>query len=178
MDPVVDVTVRVALALLFLSATGHKVRDVARFRATVEDYRLLPRPLVSPGATVLVVAEGAVVAALLVARRWGLAGAAALLALYAGAIAVNLARGRRHLDCGCTGPAMRRPISGWLVVRNLALVAVAVALAALAPVQPRPMVWIDPLTVVAATAAFAACWRASDHLLAAGPALARLQEAA
>ena len=176
MDPVVDVTVRASLALLFLSATVHKLRDVARFRATVADYRLLPGPLVSLGALLLVVAEGADVCALAVARWWGLAGAATLLALYAGAITVNLARGRRHLDCGCTGPALRRPISGWLVARNLVLV--AVALAALGPVQIRAMVWIDPLTVVAATAAFAACWRASDHLLAAGPALARLQEAA
>jgi len=176
MDPVVDVTVRASLALLCLSATVHKLRDVARFRATVADYRLLPRPLVSLGAILLVVAEGAVGFALVVTRWWGLAGAATLLALYAGAITVNLARGRRHLDCGCTGPALRRPISSWLVARNLLLV--AVALAALGPVQRRSMVWLDPLTVVAATLAFAACRRASDHLLTAGPALARLREAA
>jgi Methylamine utilisation protein MauE len=71
MDPVVDVTARASLALLFLSATAHKLRDVARFRATVADYRLLPRPLVSLGAILLVVAEGAVVCALVVARWWG-----------------------------------------------------------------------------------------------------------
>jgi len=176
MDPVIDATVRTALALLFLAAATHKVRDPARFRATVADYRLLPPALVTVGATILVLSEVAVAVALAVARTWGLAGAAALLGLYAAAIAVNLARGRRHLDCGCTGPALRRPISGWLVLRNLALV--AIALADLAPGSMRPLLWIDHLTVVAATAAFAGCWMAIDRLLATAPGLARLREAA
>ena len=176
MDPVIDATVRAALALLLLAAAAHKLRDPARFRATVAEYRLLPRPLVALGAAILVLAELAAAVALAVARAWGLAVSAALLALYAAAIAVNLARGRRHLDCGCTGPALRRPISGWLVLRNLALV--AIALADLAPVSMRPLVWIDHLTVAAATAAFAACWLATDRLLASAPGLARLREAA
>jgi Methylamine utilisation protein MauE len=176
MDPVIDATVRTALALLFLAAAAHKMRDPARFRATVADYRLLPSPLVTLGAAMLVLSELAVAVALAVARSWGLAAAAALLALYAAAIAVNLARGRLHLDCGCTGPALRRPISGWLVLRNLALV--AIALADLTPVSARPLLWIDRLTVVAATAAFAACWMATDRLLATAPGLARLREAA
>ena len=176
MDPVIDATVRAALALLLLAAAAHKLRDPARFRATVAEYRLLPRPLVTLGAAILVLSELAAAVALAGARTWGLAGSAALLALYAAAIAVNLARGRRHLDCGCTGPALRRPISGWLVFRNLALV--AIALADLAPVSMRPLVWIDHLTVAAATAAFAACWLATDRLLATAPGLARLREAA
>jgi hypothetical protein len=176
MDPVIDATVRTALALLVLTAALHKIRDPARFRATVADYRLLPPRLVTVGAAILVLSEVAVAVALAGARTWGLAGAAALLGLYAVAIAVNLARGRRHLDCGCTGPALRRPISGWLVFRNLVLV--AVALADLAPVTSRPLLWIDHLTVVAATAAFAACWMAADRLVATAPGLARLREAA
>jgi hypothetical protein len=176
MDPVIDATVRTALALLFLAAATHKIRDPARFRATVADYRLLSPALVTVGAVILVLSEVAVAVALAIARAWGLAGAAALLALYAAAVAINLARGRRHLDCGCTGPALRRPISGWLVLRNLVLV--AIALADLAPVATRSLVWIDRLTVVAATATFAACWMAADRLLATAPGLARLREAA
>jgi hypothetical protein len=176
MDPVIDATVRAALALLLLAAATHKLRDPVRFRATVADYRLLPASLVTIGAAILVLSELAVAVALAVARVWGLAGAAALLALYAAAIAVNLARGRRRLDCGCTGHALRRPISGWLVLRNLALV--AIALADLAPVSTRPLVWIDYLTVGSATAAFAACWMTTDRLLATAPGIARLREAA
>ena len=176
MDQVIDATVRTALALLLLAAAAHKIRDPARFRSTVADYRLLPPPLVTVGAAILVLSEVAIAVALAGARSWGLAGAAALLGLYAAAIAVNLARGRRHLDCGCTGPVLRRPISGWLVLRNLVLI--AIALVDLLPVTTRPLVWIDHLTVVAATAAFAACWMATDRLLATAPGLARLQEAA
>ena len=176
MDQVIDATVRTALALLLLAAAAHKIRDPARFRSTVADYRLLPPTLVTIGAAILVLSEVAIAVALAGARSWGLAGAAALLGLYAAAIAVNLARGRRHLDCGCTGPALRRPISGWLVLRNLVLI--AIALADLAPVTPRSLIWIDRLTVVAATAAFAACWMAADHLLATAPGLAHLREAA
>ena len=176
MDQVIDATVRTALALLLLAAAAHKIRDPARFRSTVADYRLLPPPLVTVGAAILVLSEVAIAVALAGARSWGLAGAAALLGLYAAAIAVNLARGRRHLDCGCTGPALRRPISGWLVLRNLVLI--AIALVDLLPVTTRPLVWIDHLTVVAATAAFAACWMATDRLLATAPGLARLREAA
>ena len=176
MDPVIDATLRAALALLFLAAAA---AQAARPGALPGDRRGLPPPATparGAGAAILVLSEAATAVALAVARAWGLAGAAALLALYAAAIAVNLARGRRHLDCGCTGPALRRPISGWLVLRNLVLV--AIALADLAPLSMRPLVWIDHLTVVAATAAFAACWMATDRLLATAPGLARLREAA
>ncbi len=45
----------------------------------------------------------------------------ALLALYALAMAINLARGRRDLDCGCG--IVRKSISASMVVRNLLLAA-------------------------------------------------------
>ena len=51
----------------------------------------------------------------------------ALLLTYAIAIAINLARGRRDLDCGCAGPNERRPIAAWMVWRN---VGIAILLAA------------------------------------------------
>jgi len=106
-------------------------------------------------------------------RAPGPVAAAAVLAVYGAAIAVNLARGRRHIDCGCVGPAVRRPISGWLVARNAALA--AAALAAVAPVRPRPLVWVDALTVMGATATLAALYASVDRLLAHAPALARLR---
>lgn len=175
MDPVLDSTLRTALALLFLVAATHKLRDVARFRANLADYRVLPAALAAPAAALVLAAELGVAAALAVpaGRETGLAGASVLLAVYAAAIAVNLVRGRRHIDCGCAGPAARRPIGGWLVARN-AVVALA-ALAGLAPVVPRPLVWVDALTVVAATAALAALYAAADRMIALAPELARLR---
>ncbi len=69
----------------------------------------------------------------------------ALLLAYAGAIGVNLRRGRTELDCGCGGADERRPIAAWMVVRNLVL---AAGLAVLAlPWQPRALAAADLLTV-------------------------------
>jgi hypothetical protein len=174
-DPVIDVVLRASLAVLFAAAATHKVRDPRRFRATIAEYRLLPAALATPAALVLVGCEVAVAAAL-VAPGWraaGLLGAAALLALYGGAVAVNLGRGRRDLDCGCAGPAMRRPIGGWLVARNAVLA--AAALAGLGPLAMRPLGWIDALTILGGTATLAALYASADRMLANLPALARVR---
>src|SRR5438552_17599788 len=115
MDPVADITLRSAFALLFLVAANHKLRDPGRFRTTLADYRLLPGPVV-PLAAIVVIGVEVVVAIMLLAsarRAPGPVTAAAVLAVYGAAIAVNLARGRRHIDCGCAGPAVRWTICGW-----------------------------------------------------------------
>jgi len=174
MDPAVDITLRAAFGLLFLVAASHKLRDVARFRTTLGDYRLLPGAVVPLAVCMVIGIEIGVAIALVVpARPAGPLAAAALLVAYGAVIAINLARGRRHLDCGCAGPAVRRPISGWLVARNLVLA--ATALLGLAPVRTRPLVWMDALTVAAATATLAALYASLDGLVAHGPALARLR---
>ena len=174
MDPAIDLTIRAALAFLFAVAATHKLRDMAAFRGTFADYRLIPDAV----AWAVPAAEAAVALLLLApgTSAIGKAGAVALLVAYAAAIGVNLARGRRHIDCGCAGPHARRPIGAGLVVRNALLA--AVALGALAPVHARPLVWIDALTVSGAVLALAALYVAADRLMAYGPALARLREAA
>ena len=174
MDPAIDLTMRAALALLFAVAATHKLRDMAAFRGTFADYRLLPDVVAWA-----VPATEAAVAVLLVAPETsaiGKVGAAGLLLVYAVAVGVNLARGRRHIDCGCAGPHARRPIGAGLVVRNALLA--TVALGALAPVHARSLVWIDALTVSGAVLALAALYVAADRLMAYGPTLARLREAA
>src|SRR5437870_248556 len=175
MDPVIDFTLRTGLALLFFVAASHKLRDLGRFRATLAEYRLLPAGLTPLAAILVVAVEVAAAGALLApgARPAGLLAAAALLVLYGAAIAINLARGRRDLDCGCAGPAVRRPISGALVARNAALA--ALALAGLVPVRPRALLWVDALTVAGATAALAAFYAALDRMIVFAPSLARLR---
>jgi len=172
MDPVVDIVVRLGLGLLLASAALHKLRDLRRFTATLAEHRVLPTRLVEAMALVVPSLEVVLAVMLLGAlvvpalRVPGLAGAAGLLAVYAGVIAVNLARGRRHVDCGCAGPAGRQPISGWLVGRNALLVAAAVLAAA--PLRDRPLGVVDVCTIVAATAALAALYASAERLLAAG----------
>jgi len=175
MDPVIDTALRTGLSVLFLAAAVHKLRDLARFRATLAEYHLLSPRLVPLGALVLVVTELGLAVTLVAPplRRAALLAAAGLLSIYGGAMAVNLARGRRHIDCGCAGPATRRPIGGVLVTRNAVLA--AAALGGLVPVSPRPLSWVDGITVLGATATLAALYAAVDRLLALTPARALLR---
>lgn len=178
MEPVVDITLRAVLALLFALAAVHKLRDMASFRAALAEYRLLPATLVGAAAAALAGTELLTAALLVAAPGWRSAGplaAAVLLLLYGGAIAINLARGRHDIDCGCAGPGARRPISGWLLVRNAALTAMALAAAVPVTSHPRPLVWIDALTVVAAVAALAIIYAAIERLLANLPGMARVR---
>jgi hypothetical protein len=114
---------RVCLALVFAIAAVHKLRNRKVLQGVVANYRILPRPLAAPAAQGLPWAELAL--ALLLGNGW-LAPAAALagiglLAVFAWAMAVNLRRGRGHIDCGC-GQSVLRQTLGWpLVWRNLAL---------------------------------------------------------
>jgi len=163
-DPAVQLCGRAALTLLFSSAALHKLRDVERFRAALAGYELVPRLWTVPLGGLLIGAELAIAAGLWlpgVASAAAL-GAALLLAVYAGAIVVNLRRGRRDIDCGCGGPAGRQPISAWLVWRNAGLAGVAV-LSAL-PAAGRSLTWVDGLTVVAGMATLALLYTAAEGL--------------
>ena len=175
-DPVPAAALRTALALLLATAAWHKLRAPAVFRQTLGDYRLLPPalvPLLSFGVPII---EIGVAVGLLAGAPAAALFAAALFAVYGLAIGVNLARGRRHIDCGCTGPAARQTLSGWLVGRNAALV--AAALVAALPVAARAWVWLDVFTAAAAVATLSLVWLAAERLLAEWPELARLRSRA
>ncbi len=98
--------------MILASAASHKVRAPAWFRRQVADYRLLPEALHGPAARALPLLEGALALALLWPATRGAAALAALalVALYAAAIGINLARGRHDLDCGCAGPGAPQPL--------------------------------------------------------------------
>jgi hypothetical protein len=156
-DPVVSVSLRCLLAVLFATAAWHKASDSRRFTATLEAYRLLPSSLGKMAARVLPVAEVGVVASLLLPLyRWAALGAVGLLALYSVAIAINLVRGRSEMDCGCFGPAAGVPLSGALVARNVLLIGAA-AIVSL-PVTARPLVWVDAFSVIVVVAVTTILW--------------------
>lgn len=162
-DPIVQLGLRTALALLFLAAAAHKLRSPTRFRATLAAYEVLPHGwprLLHAVAIAVVAAEAAIAIALLAPPlASGAAAAGAVLLLgYAAAIAVNLRRGRA-IDCGCGGPGLKeRVIGADLVIRNGVLVA-ALAAASL-PVSTRATGWLDlavaALFVVASALVFGA----------------------
>jgi hypothetical protein len=119
------------LALVFAHALFHKLREPTRFRASMAAYALLPAVLVAPVAGVVMVLEAAAVFALLLGSNFGVLLAALLLAGYAVAIAINVVRGRTHLDCGCGDEPV--PVSWAVVARNVLLVVVAIWAAAIGP---------------------------------------------
>jgi len=173
-DPVIELSLRLALALLFAAAAWHKVSDRIHFGATVSSYQLLPSWLVAPFTWVLPSAEVSVAFGLLLppTRQAAAVGAAMLLFVYAGAIGVNLARGRREIDCGCFASSARVPLSNWLVARNVILILAAFIL--VMPVRPRALIWIDVLTITTAVTTLSLLWSAGQRLAGTGPALRRV----
>jgi Methylamine utilisation protein MauE len=155
MDPLLELTVAWALAVLFAASTAHKLAALAEWPGVVRNYRLLPETLTVTAAGVLLIA-GALTAAALVwpaTRRIGACAAAAQLIVFAAAIAVNLRRGRMSIDCGCFASRLRQRLSGWVVARNLILAPLALGL--LLPEKPRELTALDIATALAAVATLA-----------------------
>lgn len=123
LDPVIGMLLSASFAILFASAAWHKWRDLRRFDEVFSAYALLPRvPGLRLSWTVPLL-ETAVALGLLsnISRAYAGGVGVVLLLSYAGAMALNLARGRRDIACGCGGPDERRPIAAWMVWRNLLL---------------------------------------------------------
>ncbi|HSH72128.1 MAG TPA: MauE/DoxX family redox-associated membrane protein [Methylophilaceae bacterium] len=113
------------LVLLLLGAMLHKLGDIERFYGFLANYQLLPEALVKVSAHLLILAEGLIMAMLLIPalNQLGAWMAIALLMLYATAITINLLRGNVHIECGCGGPAIH--LSYGLLLRNLLIALVA-----------------------------------------------------
>jgi len=163
-DPVASTMLRLGLAWVFGQSAVHKLRDPAAFAGIVRGYRLVPDALAPALAALLGTLEVVLVTSLLVPALAAYGGglALALLGLYSSAIAVNLARGRRDVDCGCLGPGHRQPLSGALLVRNGALA--LAALGAAAPVSARSVGWLDVVTIAAGTVVLALLFTAAVRL--------------
>lgn len=176
-DPTVAHIAAAALAIVLLVGALQKFGDRDSFAAALEQYRLLPPALAMPAAWLLMGAEAAAGALLLVPPARALAAvlALALLAVVSGAVAINLLRGRSHIDCGCGGPEGRQHLSWWLVARNTLLAALAV-LAAQSMAGARELVWLDGLTVATGAVGLYLLYAAGNQLLANAPRLMQFRE--
>lgn len=121
---------RLTLATAFCASAAGKVPQPRQFAATVSAYRILPAWLVKPFAFALLGAE--IVAAVLLFLGWQSRAAAvlcaAMLFCFTLAMGINLLRGRRKMDCGCFGSHHSQQISYTLILRDLALLAMAIAI--------------------------------------------------
>lgn len=115
------------VGLVFLQAALAKLRHREILSGVIANYRLLPAALVGPAAMLLAPAELAVAIGLLLGgQALAAAVAIALLVIFAAAMAINITRGRREIDCGCGRSQLRQPLSWLLVTRNLLLAALLV----------------------------------------------------
>jgi uncharacterized membrane protein len=147
-DPAIRGLCAFSLALIFGASGVMKLRDLELFEGSLANYQLVPTWMEKPLAYLLPLIECAAAAGLVLPSTRELAASMllALLTIFSGAIAINLARGRANIDCGCFGPALRQELSGWLLLRNafLAIVAAAVML----PENSRPIESLDVATIV------------------------------
>jgi hypothetical protein len=118
----ISASIMVLTGLLMTIGAAAKLADAGGFARDVAAYRLLPDWLASPASRALAIAEAAVGIALLVLPQWSVSRLCAtlLLTMFAMAVAINLWRGRRDINCGCTIGA--KAMIGWgIVIRNAAL---------------------------------------------------------
>lgn len=175
LDPAFGWTLRFFLAALFARALYGKLRAPGEFATAIRGYELLPPGLAGVVSVALIAVEFAIVALLLSSLAPAAAAlAAALLLLYGAAIGINLARGRRDIDCGCSGPAQRQSLHELLIGRNL--VYAGIAMVATLPLGARSLGWLDVTTIALALAALAGLALAIDGIAALAPRLAN-QEA-
>ena len=157
LDPVILYSLIGSFALLFALSALEKYQDMATFQSTLENYQLLPVMLSKSASNLVFAAEIVTTTVLLTpAYLYGVTLAIMLMALYTGGIAINLARGRTHIDCGCLG-SQGDGISFYLILRNAGLLTMLAL--CLTPVIARDLIWLDYATIVlflaAATAAYA-----------------------
>lgn len=170
-DPMILAFSQVILMLVFLSGAWSKLGAREAFEGVVYNYRLLPEFAIRPTSYLLPLAELAVGLGLAYAptRAYAAVGALFLLAVFSIAIAINLLRGRREIDCGCFSSVLKQRLSGGLIVRNTALMGLAAWLAWGAPQGSAGTAgWLDWLVGLAAALAVAFVYMSSSSLAAVG----------
>ncbi len=148
-DPLIPVFIRTGFALLLMLTAVHKLRDVGAFKGIVADYNIAPEKLVPVLSICLPIIEISIAGLLIFAPVFGVPGAVALLGFYGLIMAFNIARGRTHIDCGCSwgGAKSGFAVLHWEhVLRNLVLI--AIVLAALIPAGSRQLGILDGMNLV------------------------------
>ncbi|HEY5597691.1 MAG TPA: MauE/DoxX family redox-associated membrane protein [Kiloniellales bacterium] len=180
LDPVLVWIARLTMVLLFAAAGLSKLRRPAAFRAAVAAYDLLPGWAVAPTAALLAAAEvlGAMLLLWPAGRPAGAVLLGVMLLLFSAAIAVNIARGRTDIDCGCwlfgAEPAEGQGrLGAATLARNGGLA--AVLLVASLPAAARLLGVLDWLTIATGTLAAVGLFAMAMQLAVTGRQLAGLR---
>jgi hypothetical protein len=179
-DPVLANVSLATTAIVTLIGAIAKARQLDAFTRAVAGFRLVPHALVPAVAWAVPACEAGAVAALLVpqTRTLGALALVALFALFAAALAFNVARGHTDFDCGCSGFAAAHADVpnriGWPHVARVLFLAALAACAGL-PQTARDIVWFDDLSVIGGSLIAVAALLTVDALLANRPKLNHLR---
>jgi len=146
-DPSLALAGRLLGTLVFAAAVRGKIRHRHELVGVVANYRLLPERVAAPAAWMIVALE-CLAALSLLSGVWLPAGAALAITLLAGfalAMGINLARGRREIDCGCFQSGLRQRLSPTLLARNIVLALFLTPLLAVGSQNVTALQWIDGL---------------------------------
>ena len=94
---------RIVLAGVFVAAGLPKLLDPASFAQNIAAYGLVPQELLFITAILLIAAELATAAGLLLDRFWAVLSAGFLLVMFIGVLGYGIHLGL-DIDCGCFGP--------------------------------------------------------------------------
>jgi hypothetical protein len=159
-DPLVIGIATAWLAVLMLHAAQSKARDRLLLVQHLSAYRV-PDAWLTPLSVLVPLSELLCGVGLLSPwRTWGAVACAAMLVLYAGAMAWHLRAGRQ-LDCGCGGEPL--PLSWALVVRNLLLA--LLCWPASWPMAARELRWVDQAVILGAVILGALLWAVFHQVL-------------
>ena len=137
MNALLSESLALLVSMVFAIAAISKVMAWGELPAVVQNFRILPRALAFPVALVLPPLETAIAVGILFDGTRPIAAVFAifLFAVFGTALAVNLHRGRRQIDCGCFRSSLNQPISVAVILRNLIL---AVCTLLLLPAEQAP----------------------------------------
>jgi hypothetical protein len=175
-DPAIRDLCAFALAPIFGASGAMKLRDLEIFEGSLANYQLAPISIEKPLTYLFPILECAAAIGMLLTPMRTIAASMllALLATFTGAIAINLARGRRNIDCGCFGPALRQELSGWLLLRNLFLMLAAVGLTI--PATARALEPPDVATIVLGAATLVILYASVNFAIANAPKTRALEQ--
>jgi hypothetical protein len=130
LNAVLTESLALLVAMVFSIAAISKLTAWRELPGVVQNFRVLPRALALPAAFALPPLEIAIAVGTLFERTRSLAAIAAaiLFLVFGAALAINLHRGRRQIDCGCFRSDLRQPISVAVILRNLILTVCALLL--------------------------------------------------